>query len=232
MAVFYKGDTLQTLRNHITNKSINLIYVNPPYGTTNNIWDEKQDWVALFKECFRVLKDDGTLIIHSSIPFNYELIRAAPKPPSYSWYWKKDSHTSPLLANKQPLRIIEEILVWKNKKNTYYKQQIGNEIRPSTYITKPDYYGKTSKTKATTIIGKTRTHFLDMKRDIQGFSTRPREMVDLFINSYSKPGDTILDMFCYKGMSKESCVDRKWIGIDKFFMPPFLFNETKFFPDR
>ena len=218
MSVFYRGDTLETLRAQIKDKSINLIYVNPPFGTTKNYWDEKQDWPSLFKECFRVLKDDGMLLIHCSIPFNYELIRAAPKPPHYSWYWKKEAPTTPLLANMQPLRNTEEILVWKNKKNTYYRQQIGNESHVAHYMTPNTYYGNTV-IKNTVINGKTRTHLLEMKRDVQGFSTRPREMIDLFINSYTKPGDTVLDMFCYKGASKKSCEGRRWIGIDKYFLP-------------
>lgn len=221
MSVFYKGDTLETLRSQIKDKSVNLIYVNPPFGTTKNYWDEKQDWPALFKECFRVLKDDGMLVIHCSVPFNYELIRAAPKAPSYSWYWKKDSPTCPLIANLQPLRNTEEILVWKNKKNTYYRQQIGDEERQGKYMTKTDYYGKNVKDKSTVIKGKTRTHMLEMKRNVCGFSTRPDEMVDLFIKSYSKPGDTVLDMFCYKGISSKFCAGRRWIGIDKHFFPDF-----------
>ena len=223
MSVFYCGDTLKTLQTQIKSKSVNLIYVNPPFGTTNNFWDEKQDWPKLFKECFRVLKDDGMLVIHCSIPFNYELIRAAPKAPSYTWYWKKDSPTCPLISNVQPLRNTEEILVWKNKKNTYYRQQIGTEPHKSTYMTKPDYYGKNVKDKSTILIGKTRTHHLEMKRNVDGFSTRPVEMVDLFIKSYSKPGDTVLDMFCYQGLSKKFCVDRRWIGIDKYFYPKTIF---------
>jgi len=219
MKVFYKADTLKTLQTQIRDKSINLIYVNPPFGTTKNVWDQKQDWPKIFKECFRVLKDDGMLVIHCSIPFNYELIRAAPKPPSYTWYWKKEGSTCPLIANIQPLRIVEEILVWKNKKNTYYRQQIGNEEHLAHYQTPTDYYGKNISQKATVIKGKTRTHFLDMKRKIDGFSTRPDEMIDLFIKSYSKPGDTVLDMFCYKGASSKFCNDRKWVGIDKYFFP-------------
>jgi DNA modification methylase len=225
MKVFYHGDTLATLKSQIRDKSINLIYVNPPFGTTKNYWDEKQDWPSLFKECFRCLKDDGMLVIHCSIPFNYELIRAAPKPPSYSWYWKKDSPTCPLIANHQPLRNTEEILVWKNKKNTYYRQQIGDEERKSTYMTKTGYYGQNVKDKATIIKGKTRTHLLEMKRNISGFSTRPDEMLDLFIKSYSKEGDTVLDMFCYKGVSSKVCEQRKWIGIDKYFYPEQWFTQ-------
>jgi len=219
MSVFYRGDTLQTLQTQIKSKSVNLIYVNPPFGTTKQVWDTKQDWSKIFKECFRILKDDGMLVIHCSIPFNYELIRSAPKPPSYSWYWKKERPTCPLIANRQPLRLVEEVLVWKNKKNTYYRQQIGDEPRDSAWMTTNDYYMKNVTAKKTIIKGKTRTHLLEMRRNIDGFSTRPDEMIDLFIKSYSKPGDTVLDMFCYQGLSRKFCTDRRWIGIDKYFFP-------------
>lgn len=213
-------------KKHIRDKSINLIYIDPPFGTTKNKWDESLDWSKLFKEFFRVLTDDGMLVIHCSIPFNYELIRAAPKPPSHSWYWLKDSPTSPLLANIQPLRQVEEVLVWKNKKPTYYRQQIGTEERKSHWMTKTDYYGKTRKTKATIIKGKTRSHFLQMPRCLDGFSTRPAEMCELFINSYSKEGDTVLDCFCYKGLTSTCCKNRKWIGIDKHFFPVKMISLT------
>jgi len=220
---FYRGDTLQTLRSQVRDKSVNLIYINPPFGTTQNYWDTKQDWVSLFAEFFRVLKDDGMLVIHCSIPFNYELIRSAPKPPAYSWYWKKEGSTCPLLANQQPLRIVEEILVWKKKKNTYYRQQIGTELRVSKTMDATSYVYPVEKSKKTVMIGKTRNHFLDMKRNINGFATRPDEMVQLMIDSYSKPGDTVLDCFCYKGLTSTFCKKRKWIGIDKYFYPQAWF---------
>lgn len=223
MATFYRGDTLHTLKTKIATKSINLIYINPPFGTTKNIWDENQDWKALFKEFFRVLKDDGMLVIHCSVPFNYELIRAAPRPPLYSWYWNKKAVTCPLIANVQPLRCMEEILVWKKQKTVYYRQQIGDEARTSTFMTLNDYYGKNVKQTKTILKGKTRTHLLEMPRDVSGFSTRPADLVKLMIDSYTKPGDVILDCFCYKGLSHTQSEGRKWIGIDKHFIPPFLY---------
>lgn len=218
MSVFYKGDVFHILKSQIQNNSVNLIYINPPFGTTENFWDEKLDWKHLFTEMFRVLKDDGMIVIHCSIPFNYELIRSASKPPSHSWYWLKDSPTCPLFSKFQPLRQVEEILVWKKKKSTYYKQQIGTEKHKSHYMTPTSYYGNTKKTN-TIVTGKTRSHFIEMKRDIQGFSTRPKELCELMINSYSKEGDTILDLFCYKGLTYKCKGNRRWIGIDKYFIP-------------
>jgi DNA modification methylase len=219
MSVFYQGDIFSVVKSQIPDKSVSLIYCDPPFGTTGNFWDEKIDWRRLFAECFRILKPDGMLIIHCSIPFNYDLIRAAPKAPSHSWYWLKDSHTCPLISKIQPLRQVEEILVWKNKKGVYYPQKIGDELRPSTYMTKTDYFGEDTKGKVSYNKGKYRSHFVNMRRDISGFSTRPKELVELMINSYSKPDDVILDMFCYKGLSYHCKGLRRWIGIDKYFVP-------------
>ena len=228
MATFYSGDCLALLKK-TSSKTVDLIYWDPPFGTTKNAWDEKLDWPAIFKECFRVLKDDGVLIIHCSIPFNYELIRAAPKPPTYSWYWKKDSHTCPLIANVQPLRIMEEVLVWKNKKARYYRQQIGSEPRKSTWITKPDYFGATKKDKASIVYGKTRTHLLEMSRSLDGFSTRPEEMIKLFVESYTKEGDLVLDPTCYKGLTGKVCKElkRRWLGFDKYFYPVLILENGR-----
>jgi site-specific DNA-methyltransferase (adenine-specific) len=223
MSCFYKGD-IYTVLPKIASKSVNLIYCDPPFGTTKQYWDESLDWTKLFAEFFRILTDDGTIVIHCSIPFNYKLIKEAPKPPSYTWYWKKENSTCPLLANKQPLRIVEEILVWKNKKTTYYRQQIGDTPRKSSYMKVNDYYGKNIIQKDTVIKGITRTSLLEIKRDFNGFSTRPAEIVKLMIDSYSKKGDTILDCFCYKGLSYLNKGERKWIGIDKYFFPNVLVN--------
>lgn len=222
MSVFYSGDVFTILKRNIPSQSINLIYIDPPFGTTNNYWDESLNWKLLFDEMFRVLKHNGMIVIHCSIPFNYELIRAAPKPPSHSWYWLKDSHTCPLISKIQPLRQVEEILVWKNKKPVYYPQKIGTEIRPSTYMTKSDYFGKDTKEKVTYNKGQYRSHFVHLKRNIDGFSTRPEELVKLMIDSYSKEDDVILDLFCYKGITYKMKGMRRWIGIDKYFMPNYL----------
>jgi site-specific DNA-methyltransferase (adenine-specific) len=224
MSVFFRGDVKDILPKHIANKSINLIYIDPPFGTTRNFWDEKIDWSWLFQQFFRILKDDGMIVIHCSIPFNYELIRAAPRPPLYSWYWNKKQVTCPLIANVQPLRCTEEILVWKNKKTTYYRQQIGDEPRKSSYMKVNEYYGKNIVRKETILHGKTRTHLIEMLRNVDGFATRPKELIKLMIDSYTKEGDTILDCFCYQGLSYTQSQGRKWIGIDKYFFPSYFIS--------
>jgi site-specific DNA-methyltransferase (adenine-specific) len=226
---FIRGDVFDCI-NRIPAKSINLLYCDPPFGTTKQYWDDKIEWSTLFAEFFRVLKDDGVIVIHCSIPFTYELIRAAPKAPLYEWFWKKGgSPTGYLSANHQPLREIESVLVWKKKKTVYFRQQIGDEERISYTACPNEYYGSVQERKKKVIKGKTRTHFLEMKRSLDGYSTRPREMIELMIQSYTQEGDTILDPFCYKGVcgviAKE--LGRHWTGFDKYHYPELLMTSSR-----
>ena len=232
MATFYKGDALETIKSQIKDKSINLIYADPPFGTTGAWWDSKMNWPELFKEFFRVLKDDGMLVLHCSIPFNYELIRAAPKPPSYSWYWKKNNSTNHLSVNRMPMRNVEEILVWKNKKNKYNAQRIGTEERilPAKKAEHNIYWSGAAGEKPERVVqGKSMTHFLDFPRCLDSFSTRPIEIIDLMIKSYTNEGDTILDFSCFKGISgvRAKELGRKWVGIDLYHLPSLLICEPK-----
>jgi site-specific DNA-methyltransferase (adenine-specific) len=222
-ATFFKGDCLELMK-RLDSKSIQLIYWNPPFGTTCQPWDEELPWELLFKECFRVLKDSGTLVIHCSVPFNYRLIRI--KAPTYSWYWDKENPTTPLLAKVQPLRQVEEILVWKNKTTTYYPQRTGSEVRTFTSSGETNYVGKERLTeqKEQTVTGYYQRHIIRMKSDVDGFSTRPRALIETLLRSYTKPGDTVLDPTCYKGLtgviSKQLGLD--WIGFDKYFMAEYI----------
>ena len=223
MAVFFRGDAVKMMKTHIPTASVDLLYADPPFdGATRNSWDRVVDWPAFFAEAFRVLKPAGTLVLHSSVPFNYTLIRAAPKPPSYSFYWKKESTTNPFIAKVQPLRNTEEILVWRNKKTTYYPQRVGTEERTVYSQGESSYYGACTPQKKQTVIGHYQTHHIDMKREIEGFSTRPRELMRLIYDSYSKAGDTVLDTFCYNGISSTCCPGRKWIGVDLIHIPKYL----------
>ena len=225
MTTFYKGDCLEWMQ-RLPDKSINFIYWNPPFGTTRQKWDEELPWEKIFEQCFRILKNDGMLAIHCSVPFNYTLIKAAPKPPLYSWYWDKQNQTTPLLAKTQPLRQVEEILVWKNKKNTYYPQRVGNEVRTFTSDGATDYVQRATLTPQPqqTVIGYYQRHLITMKTVVDGYSTRPEALIELMLRSYSKEGDSVLDPTCYKGITVRICkrMGRKWTGIDKYFFAEYI----------
>ena len=108
-----KGDIHEEILK-LDSNSINLIYTNPPFFTTENEWDKKLNWKILFTEMWRVLKPNGKIILHCSIPFTYDLIKV--ERPKYHYVWVKDRPTNFFHAKNQPLRQQEEVLVYYKKK--------------------------------------------------------------------------------------------------------------------
>lgn len=223
---FVKGDCVDVLMNQ-KSKSVKLIYFDPPFATTHHFWDQPLDWKEVFAQCFRVLTDDGTLVIHCSIPFNYELIRTAPRPPTYSWYWKKNRHTGFLSSRFQPLRCVEEVLVWRNKKTTYYPQRIGDEEHIIGKKGKRNcgyFAGDIPEMPQQIVKGRLPKHILEYPVALDDYSTRSQEMIEFFYKSYSQEGDVVMDLTCYKGISGVVAkrLGRHWIGCDKFHYPTLL----------
>lgn len=212
-----KGDIHSEIVKLETN-SVDLVYTNPPYNTTENKWDKKLNWNVLFKEMWRVLKPNGKIILHSSIPFTYDLIKV--EKPKYHYIWIKEQPTNFFHAKNQPLRQQEEILIFYKKKGTYNPQMIGNKFYKKTSSGKSDYYGSRGENKKYIEneghYGKYPNNILNYPRHIRGFSTRPDELVDYFIKTYSNEEETILDITCYNYLTgiRSKKLNRNYIGID------------------
>jgi len=201
----------------LEDNSIDFIYTNPPFATTNNKWDKPLKWNILFPEMWRVLKDDGVIALHTAIPFTYDIIKI--EKPKYNYIWKKKNPTNPLLCKKQPLRNIEEILIFYKKQPTYNPQMIGNqEISYNRKNNYDGYYGNqkpnTSKQK-----GKYPTTYLgEYSRILQKKSPKSinDEITIKMIKTYTNEGDNILDMTCCNKNNGEISVrlGRKYLGID------------------
>lgn len=197
--------------------SIDLIYFNPPFGTTEQEWDRPLQWEELFVEMDRILKPTGNIVIHGSIPFTYDLIRI--KKPKYHWVWDKGTTGSPFLAKKQPMRNTEEILVYNKtgKTGRYYPQMEGDKERTVRDSCPTKYWGGRSKGVYTAVIkGKYPKHLISFRRKVKGLSTRPEDLIEYIIKTYTQEGELVLDLTCYKGITGEVCdkIGRKYIGVD------------------
>jgi DNA modification methylase len=70
---YYVGDNIDLLKK-LHDKKIDLIYFDPPYNTGRNFYDfddkfkDKEEYIQFIKiriqECYRVLKNTGTIVIH------------------------------------------------------------------------------------------------------------------------------------------------------------------------
>ena len=212
------GDIHEEIKK-LEENSIDLIYTNPPFATTNKKWDTPLRWEELWKEMDRVLKQDGVVLLHCAIPFTYELISI--RKPKYHYTWVKTNPTNFFQAKQQPLRQVEEILVYYNLDHTYNPQMIGNEnmTRHRNATTEKDqYYGKQKQTKSTHK-GRFPTNFLGkFSRIIQ--KTSPKSVQDeimiQMIKTYSNKSETVLDMTCCdRGLGNIATnLNRNYIGVD------------------
>ena len=208
----------------IPENSFDLIYTSPPYGTTEAEWDKKLDWGVLFPEIFRVLKPSGILVLHSSMPFTYELLKF--ETPRYNYVWKKNTLTNFFKAKLQPLRNCEEVLIYYRNPGTYNPQMSGSEFYKKRYNKQKDNqnnYGHrdnidksyTSDTEGHK--GKYPTSFLEynVRKDGTGIN-RSNEMIDYFIKTYSNEGDNVLDFTCHNNYVGDRCriLKRNYLGID------------------
>ena len=219
MTNYIIGDIHEEIKK-MDDDSIDFIYTNPPFATTNKKWDTPLKWKELFPEMWRVLKPNGSIALHCAIPFTYDLIQI--EKPKYHYTWKKTNPTCFFLAKKQPLRDVEEILIFYKKQPTYNPQMVGDKVitynRKNKY--KDGYYGQ-QKPNKTTQKGFYPKSFLGMfsnKRNQQKKSPKSidDDITNKMILTYSNAGDTILDMTCCdknNGNIAEA-LNRKYIGID------------------
>ena len=219
---FITGDCLDVIR-EIKKDSIDFIYFNPPYGITPCEYDKKLDWENLWVEIWRVLTKKGKVAIHASQPFTFDLICSQRKHLKYMWYWKKTdcSPTGHLWSKHQPMRCNEEILIFYKKTGTYNPQMILRDIpyhHPGGQNTSEYYKNGVDMIRPPT---KNRTHNfpihqLEFKRRKHRFSTRPIELCEYFIKTYSNEGEQILDLTCSDGQSALACkkLKRNYIGVD------------------
>ena len=208
---------------NIPTDSTDLIYTSPPYGITQAPWDQPLDWAKLFPEMWRILKPNGIIVLHASMPFTYELLKY--ETPRYHYSWKKNNSTGFFQARLQPLRDVEEVFVYYKNRGTYNPQMVGTKFYKKRLVKhggQQKYFGTRKNIEKTQDgvgghTGKYPTTFLQypIRKDKTGI-TRTDEMMDYFIKTYSNEGDNVLDMTCHNNYLGDRChlLNRNFIGID------------------
>ncbi|UXR69677.1 hypothetical protein MUA26_00425 [Staphylococcus sp. IVB6246] len=88
-----KGDSIKTMQK-ISDKSIDLILCDLPYGHTQNNWDSVIPLPKLWKEYNRIIKDNGAILLTSSGMFTAELMMSNPNMYKYKIIWEKSKATN------------------------------------------------------------------------------------------------------------------------------------------
>ena len=211
------GDCLPILKS-LPDKCIDLVLTDPPYGVTALEWDnDDTDWI---KDILRVIKDKGAIVIFATQPFTSKVIQNYKTYYKHSWVWNKKQSGSFLLAQYQPLKITEDVIVlsWgtpnfypimrkgqlRTKGGTSKKSEL-YEALGSEQTINDDYF-------PTNIIEISNANKLNRVHPTQ----KPVALMEYLIQTYSKPDDLILDPFLGSGTTAVACkkLNRRFIGIE------------------
>lgn len=212
-------DVLPTLKA----KSVDLLLTDPPYGITNLKWDKAIDWPRFWREAERVSKPTTPIILFSSGKFTHKLIASNARYFRYELIWEKTMPTGFLDANRRPLRVHENILIFIQRyKGSKYNPQM---IKGKLHTRGQD--GRIAVHYSSRGAGKQTKSDLYYPRSILRFSNahngkshhptaKPLELIEWLIRTYSNRGGLVLDPFVGSGTTLLAAqkLGRRAIGIE------------------
>ena len=84
-----QGDCLEVMKD-ITDKSIDMILCDLPYGTTACKWDTIIPFEPLWEQYKRIIKDNGAIVLTASQPFTSAVVMSNIKMFKYIGTWRKN----------------------------------------------------------------------------------------------------------------------------------------------
>ena len=226
-----KGDCLERMK-EIESGSVDLILTDLPFGTTQNKWDSVIDIQQLWKEWYRVCKNNAAIVLFGMQPFSSFVVASNPKHFKYDWVWRKPKGTGHLNAKKQPMRDKEDILVFYREQCTYnpqmtvgepYKNKAGKDHAAKSSMT--ESYGDYTNFRFDNNGLRYPKQVIDfgvVERGTVHPTQKPVELLEYLVKTYTDENMTTLDCTMGSGSTGVACINtnRKFIGIemdDKYF---------------
>ena len=217
----FRGDCLSVMK-QIASGSIDMILADLPFGITSCKWDMRIPTAPLWMEYLRVLKENGPALLFATQPFATDLINAARKLFRYELIWDKKAVTGFLNVHKMPMRRHENILVFYRSLPCYNPPGLRACEKNKNGQRKTDAYGGSWKSGwVTKITGWPQSiqafPLGGLGRQENGPATKPVELLEFLIRTYSRPGDLVLDNCMGGGNTAIAAArsGRRFIGIEK-----------------
>ena len=215
----YHGDCCDILPT-LEAGSVDAVITDPPYGTTACKWDSVIPFAAMWAGIKHVVKSRAAVVLFGSQPFTSALVMSNPKWFRVEWIWEKAMGTNYLNANRDPMKIHENVIVFCDGYPTYNPQKTkgkpyratrgaaGDFIRDKTvggYLTKNDGL------RYPTTIQK-----FNKDNDLIHPTQKPVALLEYIIKTYTNPGDIVLDFAMGSGTTGVAAMrtGRRFIGIE------------------
>lgn len=222
-----QGNCLELMK-QIPDKSIDMVLCDLPYNMTRNDWDCPFPLNHLWLEYDRIIKDNGAILLFGSGHFTVDLINTSDRCGvkwRYNLIWRKTTPTGFLNANRQPLRIHEDVCVFYKKQPTYNPQKTAGHARKVSTAHHKRNSKKTSdygdyELKSYDSTERFPTSVLTFATDKQKSALHPTQkpvmLLEYLVKTYTNPGEVILDNCMGSGGTGVACVNtgRKFIGME------------------
>lgn len=237
----YLGDCLELMPKHIDDKSVDMIFCDLPYGTTQCKWDTIIPFDELWSEYERVIKDNGAIVLFAKQPFTSKLVCS-----KIDWFrehiiWIKHKPTNFANAKYMHLNYTEDIIVFGAKRTTFNKQmqprkservsqaQKGksknwrskprneNEVAFATDYEPREWTVYDAKLKNPMNYIETPSVVSNSKEKVDHPTQKPLALIEYMIKTYTNEGNLILDNACGSGTTGLGAknLNRNYIMMEK-----------------
>jgi site-specific DNA-methyltransferase (adenine-specific) len=186
--------------------SIALVFADLPYGKTQNSWDKQVPMVGLWDALAYACRPGAPMVFTAVQPFTSLLVASRYRSFRYAMVWRKNKSSGALNANRMPLRIHEDLVIFWDGKSPQYKPVMTEGHAPSHAAKRGSSngrnYGETVPGVTVYEGGKT-TRFPVSVLDIPIVNNddpekihptqKPEDLVLWFLKTYTRPGDLVLD---------------------------------------
>ena len=208
----------------VPDKSIDMILCDLPYGLTQNKWDSVIPLDKLWKEYFRIVKNNGIIALTASQPFTSILVTSNIKMFKHEWIWIKNRGSNFANTVREPMKEHESVLIFSKGKWTYNKQMQersgggANRVKYNFNCrTETTNYGEIGKPKEKQ--GKLRVPSSWQKFNVEvGLhpTQKPVALFEYLIRTYTNKNDIVLDNCMGSGTTAIACINtkRNYIGFE------------------
>ena len=188
----------------IEDNSVQMIFADFPFLTTNASWDTPVDLDKFWKEAWRILTVNGVILCKAQVPFNIKLGMSQLKHLKYEWIWEKTSATGGQNCKIAPMKASENIMVFYKKPPKYFPQKteghkpVNKFTKRKEVADKCELYNKNTKDVSgggnTDRYPRNIIKFASDKQRLALHPTQtPEALLEYFIKTYTEEGDTVLD---------------------------------------
>ncbi len=209
----------------ISDKSIDMVLCDLPYGTTACKWDTIIPFDLLWRQYERIIKDNGVIALFGSQPFMSMLIHSNIKLFRHEWIWQKDKSGNFMNCKFEPMKVHESIAIFGKRKGTYLpvmelreeknKRNNKSRLNTSNIISTQQFYTEKSRGNSDYKYPTSVKRFNSVRRGLHP-TQKPIDLLEYLIKTYTNEDDLVLDNTAgvlSTGLACEN-LGRRWINIE------------------